>query len=145
RQGLRDAGSLSSRKGSGRQAGKGRWEPSTLGGKGLVQRFQLVDQAGNDTEANLPESGIAGVEAEGLQQFRMVLGAARLQHLEILLLEAALGLPVDRVERVHQAVAESVCIDVEGRVNEVRNIGPEGLVARSQPDGGAKAFGLHFQ
>ena len=74
----------------------------------------------------------------------MVLGAARLQHLEILLLKAALGVLVDRVERVHEAVAEGVCVDVEGRVDEVGDVGPEGLVARLQRDRRSQALGLHL-
>lgn len=49
----------------------------------------------------------------------MMLGAAGLQKLEILLLEALLGIAVDRIERVYQAIAEGVGVDIEGRVDEV--------------------------
>ena len=41
-----------------------------------------------------------------------------------------LRLLVDAVERVHQAIAEGVGVDVERRMDEVRDVGPEGLVAR---------------
>ena len=50
------------------------------------------------------------------------------------------GLLVDAVERVHQAVAEGIGVDVEGRVDEVGDVGPEGLVARTEPDRRARGF-----
>src|SRR6218665_474163 len=53
-----------------------------------VQRFQFVDQAFDHRKAAIPEGRVGCVEAEGLQKFGMMLGAAGLQKLEILLLEA---------------------------------------------------------
>src|SRR5690606_17354334 len=63
-------------------------QESGRAGASLIQRFQLVYQPGYHAEADLPEGRIRGVEAERPQQFRMVLGAARFQHLEVFLLEA---------------------------------------------------------
>src|SRR6476661_3749795 len=95
----------------------------------LAQAFQLVDHALDNAEPALPEGWIARVETERREQFGMMLGAARREHGEIALGEALGGVLVDRVERVHQAIAEGVGIDVEGRMDEVRDIGPEGFVA----------------
>ncbi len=50
---------------------------------------------------------------------------------------------VDGVKRVHQAVAEGVGVDVERRVDEVRDVGPERLVAVHEGERGAEAFALH--
>ncbi len=47
------------------------------------------------------------------------------------------------VERVHQAVAERIGVDVEGRVDEMGHVGPEDLVAGPEPDGGPEAVALH--
>ena len=70
------------------------------------------------------KAGIGGIEAEGGQQLLVPLGAAGAQHVEILLGEALLRALVDGIERVHQAVAEGIGIDVERRVDEVRDVGP---------------------
>src|SRR5690606_6289882 len=80
----------------------------------LVQRLQFVDQSLDHRQPLRPEGWVGGVEAEGLQEFGMVLAAAGPEEVEILLLEARRGLLVDRIERVHQAIAEGVGIDVEG-------------------------------
>ena len=73
----------------------------------------------------------------------MVLGAARLQHLEIFLLKPLVPFLVNRIKRVYQAVAEGIGIDVEWRVDEVGYVGPEGFIAFDKVEHGAKAFGLH--
>jgi hypothetical protein len=72
-----------------------------------IKRLQFVDQPFNHRQASCPERRIGGIEPEGRQKLGMMLGASGLEHLEILLLEAALGLPIDGVERVYQAVAEA--------------------------------------
>jgi hypothetical protein len=77
-------------------------------------------------ETDLPEGGIARVEAEGREQLGMVLGAAGREQVEIALLKALCRVLVDAVERVHQAIAEGVGVDVERRMDEVRDVGPEG-------------------
>ena len=68
----------------------------------------------------IPEGGIGGVEAERRQQLLVALHAARLQHVEVLGLKVLLAGLVGGVERVHQAVAEGVGVDVERRMDEVR-------------------------
>src|SRR3546814_8824452 len=78
-----------------------------LAGRGLrrsppIERLQLVDQPFDHRQPLRPEGRVGGVEAEGFQEFGMVLAAAGLEEVEILLLEAKRGLLVDRVERVHQ-------------------------------------------
>src|SRR6185312_10446435 len=90
--------------------------------------LELVDEAADDAETLGPESGIGGVEAEGGQQLLVALGAAGAQHVQILLGEALLRALVDGVERVHEAVAEGVGVNVERRVDEVGDVGPEYLV-----------------
>src|SRR5438552_5035302 len=93
--------------------------------------FQLVDHARYHRQPAFPELGILGVEAEWLEQFGIVLGAAGSQHRQIALGEAARGMFVDRVKRVHQAIAKRIGIDVERRMNEVRDIHPEILITRA--------------
>jgi hypothetical protein len=51
-----------------------------------------------------------------------MLGAAGGQHREIALGEALVRFLVDRIERVHQAIAERVGVDVERRMDEVRDV-----------------------
>src|SRR6266545_3049726 len=75
----------------------------------------------------------------------MMLGAACLEHCKILLLEALLALAIAGIKRVHQAVAEGIGIDVERRVDEMRDIAPEGLIARTEVDCRSEAFGLHLE
>src|SRR6202158_6631136 len=91
--------------------------------------FQLVDHARDHRQPAFPEFGIPGVEAERFEQFGIMLGAAGSQHRQIALGEAALRIFVDRVERVHQAIAERIGVDVERRMDEVGDIHPEILVA----------------
>src|SRR5262249_142083 len=96
-------------------------------------------------EPALPERGVTGIKTEGRQQLGMVFGAAGREHLEVALGEA-FGRPlVDRIERVHQAITEGIGVDVERGVHEVRDIGPEGLVARLELDRGTEALLLHLE
>src|SRR5216684_1203796 len=48
-----------------------------------VERFQFVDEAGDDAEALGPEGGVGGVEAEGGQEFAVAQGAAGAQQGEV--------------------------------------------------------------
>src|ERR1700734_1062519 len=91
------------------------------------ERLELADQPFNHGETDLPEAGVAGIEAEGCQQFRMMFGAAGREHGEIALGKTLLRLLIDAIERVHQAIAERIGVNIEGRMNEVRNIGPVAL------------------
>src|SRR6056297_2045384 len=115
--------------------------PATNGS--ALHRLQLVDHALDHRKPLVPEGRVGGVEAEGGQKLLVVLGVARLEHLEIPVLEALGRGLVGGIERVHEAVAEGVGVDVEGRVDEMRDIGPEGLVALHEIKGGPEAFGLH--
>ena len=73
----------------------------------------------------------------------MVLGAACGEHFEILVLEALGRVAVGGVEGIYQPVAKGIGVDVEGRVDEMRDIGPERLVAVREIEDGAEALGLH--
>src|SRR5262245_2889140 len=108
-----------------------------------LYRFQLIDQLRNQSEPAAPELGVARVQAERREQFGMMLGSPSGQHLEIALGKTALGLFVNGIERVHEAIAECIGINIEGRMHEMRDIRPEGLVARLELDRRPKTFALH--
>src|SRR5262249_61602418 len=74
----------------------------------------------------------------------MVLGAAGREHLQIALREAFVRTLVDRIERVHQAVAERIRVDVERRVHEMMDIGPERLVSSLELDRRPETLALHL-
>src|SRR5215468_3955518 len=65
------------------------------------------------------------------------------EHAEITLGKTIGGLFIDRIERVHEAIAERVSVDVERRMDEMRDVHPVGLVARLDLDRGPKALALH--
>src|SRR5438874_9066016 len=46
---------------------------------------------------------------------------------------------------LHQAIAERVGVDVERRMDEVRDIHPEILITRTDVDRGTEAFALHAE
>src|SRR5258705_6016761 len=94
-------------------------------------RLQLINHPRDHRQPAVPEFRILGVEPERFQQFGIVLGAAGGEHVEIAPGEALGGVLVDRIERVHQAIAERIGIDVERRVDEGRDVHPEMLVARA--------------
>ena len=73
----------------------------------------------------------------------MMLGAAGREHGEIFLHKTLVGVLVDAVERIHEAIAEGIGVDIEGRVDEMRDIGPEGLISCAQLDRGPERIGLH--
>src|SRR6267142_824469 len=73
--------------------------------------FQFVDHARHHRQPALPKLRITGVEAERLEQFGIMLGAAGSQPRQITLRKAARGMFVDRVKRVHQAIAERIGVD----------------------------------
>src|SRR6266853_528851 len=107
--------------------------------------FKLVDQARYHRQPAIPEFGIPGVQPERLEQFGIMLGAAGGEHRQIAIGKAALRLFVDGVERVHQTIAERIGVDVERRMDEVRDVHPEVLVARADIDGRAEALALHAE
>ena len=109
----------------------------------MLHGFEFDDHTLDHREADLPEFRIAGIEAEGRQQLGVMLRAACRQQREILVDETIVRPLVDAVERVHQAIAECVGVDVERRMDEVRDVGPERFIAGSEADRRAKAFILH--
>ena len=104
----------------------------------MRRALQFVNQILDHGQSFQPERRIRGVKTERCQQFGMVFGAAGFQHVEIFFLKAAFGVLIDGIERVNQTVAKRVGVDVERRVNEVRDVGPEGFVTRIELDGGAR-------
>src|SRR3978361_832055 len=95
--------------------------PSTARGVGLsimsatssAHRFQFVDHARDHRQPAVPEFRISGVEPERLEQLGIMLGAAGRKHGEIALGKAVLGMLVDRIERIHQAIAKRIGVDVK--------------------------------
>src|ERR1700739_3781476 len=90
----------------------------------LAQRLELVDKAGDHRQALVPEGRVGGVEPERREQLLMPLGTAGAQHIEILRGKARLRALIDRVERVHQAIAEGIGVDIERRMDEMWDVGP---------------------
>ena len=108
------------------------------------QPLDLADQVGDHRKSHLPEARILRVQAERLEKLAVGLAAARLKQREILLREGVLARLVAREQRVHQAIAERIGVDVERRVNEVRNVRPEHPVAVAERDRGPEALRLHL-
>src|SRR5882757_4693231 len=71
-----------------------------------AHRLQLVDHARNDRQAAVPEFRVLGVQPERPEQVGIMLGTAGGEHGEITLGKAIGGVLVDRIQRVHQAIAE---------------------------------------
>src|SRR5712691_1379727 len=98
---------------------------SRSAGEGLsTQRFQFVDEAGDDLEAFGPEGWVGGVEVEGGEEFLVAQRAAGAQEGEVAFGKALVGVFIGGVERVHQAIAEGIGVDIERRVDEMRDVGP---------------------
>src|SRR6202043_1772709 len=112
---------------------------------GSTQAFQLLDHPLDDPQPALPERRITRVEAEGGEKLGMRLGAAGREHRQITLGKALGGALVDCVEGIHQAIAEGISVDVERRVDEMRDIGPQRLVARLELDRRTEALALHVE
>src|SRR5215471_6824266 len=110
-----------------------------------IHRLKLVDMALDELETHRPELWVGSVEAEWGEQLLVVLGAACGEHVEIAIGEALVGMLVDRIERVHQAIAKRIGVDVERRVDEVRDVDPEILISGLEVDGRPEALALHFE
>src|SRR5262249_30373959 len=74
-----------------------------------------------------------------------MLGASGREHLQIALGEAVGRALVARVERIHQAIAEGIGVDVERGMYEVRDVGPERLIARLELDRLSETLPLHLE
>src|SRR3954453_5337422 len=113
--------------------------------KPSIQCLELRDHPLDHAKAALPEIRIACIEPEGREQFGMMLGAAGREHFEITLRESRGSTLVNRIKRIHQAVTERIGINVERRVHEMRDIGPEGFVTRLELDRRPQALALHVE
>src|SRR3981081_3785057 len=72
-----------------------------------------------------------------------MLGAAGGGHCEVAVGKALGSVFIDGIERIYQAVAERISIDVERRMDEVRDVHPEILIARPDVDRSTQALILH--
>ena len=73
----------------------------------------------------------------------MVFGPARLEHVEIFLLKIRQPGGIGGVKRVHQTVTKGIGIDVERRMDEMRDIGPERLIPVHEIKDIAQGLRLH--
>src|SRR5262245_22102216 len=105
--------------------------------------LKFIDEIGDDVQAAVPELRVARVEPERRQQFGMMLGAARRQHREVAFGKSTRGFFVNGIQRIDEAIAERIGVDVKWRMYEMRNVGPERLVSGLELDGGAEALALH--
>src|ERR1700746_2094073 len=112
---------------------------------GSAQRFELVDEAGDYRQSLGPEGRIGRIETEWREQLAMPHRAARPQHFEVALGEALMRVLVDRVERVHQAIAEGIGVDIERRMDEMRDVGPVMAVDAVETQCRAEALPLNSQ
>src|ERR1700722_5819722 len=108
-----------------------------------AEAFQFFDQYCDHSQPAVPEFRIAGVEAEWSEQLGMVLGAAGRKHRQIALGKTIGRVLVNGVERIPQAIAECVSINVERRMDEMRDVGPECLVTGLEFDRRPETFVLH--
>src|ERR687892_40902 len=108
-------------------------------------RVQLIDHPGQDRQPLGPEFGVRGIEPERRQQLLVPERAAGGEQLEIAAFETLRLCLIDRVQRVHQAVPESVGVDVERHVHEVRDVAPVDLVGVLEMERRAEALGLDLE
>src|ERR1043166_8298455 len=73
-----------------------------------VERLDLGDHPVDQAQSVPPKFRITRIETEGLQQLRMMLAAAGGEHVKVALGKTFVGAFVDRVKRVHEAIAEGV-------------------------------------
>src|SRR5690349_20654494 len=111
----------------------------------LWKRFQFINEAFDDAEALRPEGGVGGVEAEGGEKFLVAQRAAGAQQVEVAFGKAGVRVLVDRVERVHQAIAEGVGVDVERRMDEMRDVAPVPAIIAVEPERRPQAFALNLE
>ena len=69
-------------------------------------------------------------------------GTAGGQHLQVTLGESIGRILIDRIQRIDQAVAEGIGVDVERRMDEVGDIGPVVPVPLVEAQGRTQALGL---
>ena len=110
-----------------------------------VHRLQLVDHAFDDLETLVPELGVAGIETERSEEFRMVFRPPGFQEVEVFRDEPRVRLGIETVKRIYEAIAECVGIHIERRMDEVRDVGPENLISRLEFNGRTEALRLHLE
>src|ERR1700758_5824568 len=71
--------------------------------------------------------------------------AARPQQLKIALGKTLMRVLVHRIERVHQTITKSICIDIERSMNEMRNVGPVMPIDAVETQRGTQALALHCE
>src|SRR5271165_2006495 len=108
-----------------------------------AELFEFVDEAADYRQALRPEGRVGGVEAERREQLAMPHGAAGAQHFEIALGKTMVRVLVNRIERVHQTIAESIGVDIERRVDEMRDIGPVMAIDAVEAQRRTEALALH--
>ncbi len=89
-----------------------------------LQLFQLVDHAGNDVKAALPEAVLRDVNAGFRQDLGRGLRPAGGQDLEVARDEGLAFSPVLAVQRQHQQLPEGVGIDIKRRAVDVWDADP---------------------
>src|SRR5208337_5082125 len=75
----------------------------------------------------------------------VMLGAPGSEHVEITLRKPFVGALVDGVERVYEAIAKGVGVDVERRMHEVGYVGPKHFIAGIELNGGTQALVLDLE
>ena len=67
------------------------------------------------------------------------------QHGKITLSKPFGRILIDGIKRIHEAIAKGIGVNIERRMDEVRNISPERLIAFAQADRRSEAFALYFK
>src|ERR1700720_1945282 len=106
------------------------------------QTFEIGDHSLDHFQPYLPEGGIARVEPKWREQFGMMFRAPRRKHREIAFGKTFARALIDAIQRIHETIAERIGVDIKGRVDEMRDIGPIALVVAPKLDRGPEAFGL---
>jgi len=75
----------------------------------------------------------------------MAQSAASTQHIKIAPGKTFWHPLINRIERIHQAIAEGIGIDVKGRMDEMGDIGPKVTIIIAQTDRWPETFGLCLQ
>src|SRR5205814_2433787 len=107
--------------------------------------FQFGDKAADDAEALRPESRVGGIESERRQELAVAQRAAGPKQVEIALGKALMRVLIVGVKRIHQAIAERIGVDIERRMNEMRDVGPVIPVGVVKRQGRPKALALHVE
>lgn len=92
----------------------------------LIQSFQLVDIAGNQTQSLIPEIGAVGIEPERFEQLIIIGNCGFAQHIQIFVrkvLDAAFL--TDLIQRIDQTIGKGIGIDIERQKEEMPDLHPD--------------------